>query len=198
MPKNPWLQRQRYLVDFTVGALARRKGRNLALIAVYGLIVFVLASVLLFSQALRHEAATLLSGAPEVTVQRLVAGRHDLVPAAYLDRIATVRGVTQARGRLWGYYYDPTVAANYTLLAPPSNPPPAGKIRVGATLAKTRGLGVGDVLSLRSHEGQPYPFTVEGILSPEFALLTADLVLVGEQDFRALFGIPAGLYTGRS
>ncbi len=55
--------RQRYLVDFTVGALARRKGRNLALVAVYALIVFVLASVL-FSQALRHEAATLLSARP--------------------------------------------------------------------------------------------------------------------------------------
>ncbi len=195
MPTNPWLQRQGYLVDFTVGALARRKGRNLALIAVYALIVFVLASVLLFSQSLRHEAAMLLSGAPEITVQRLIAGRQDLVPAAYLNRIAGVRGVTEVRGRLWGYYYDPVVAANYTLLVPPDDAPPAGKIRVGATLASTRGLGVGDVLALRGHDGQPYAFTVDGILSPESALLTADLMVVDEQDFRAFFGIPAGLYT---
>jgi hypothetical protein len=195
MPKNPWLQRQRYLVDFTVAAFARRKGRNLALLAVYALLVFVLASVLLFSQALRHEAAVLLSSAPEVTVQRLVAGRQDLVPAAYLDRLAKVRGVSEGRGRLWGYYYDPSVAANYTLLVPPSDPPPAGKVRVGPTLASVRGLALGDVLSLRGHAGQPFPFTVEGILSSESALLTADLMLVNEADFRAFFGIPPGLYT---
>jgi ABC-type lipoprotein release transport system permease subunit len=195
MPPHPWLQRQRYLVDFTVGALGRRKGRNLALVAVYALIVFVLASVLLFSQALRHEAATLLSGAPEVTVQRLVAGRHDLIPGTYLERLGKVRGVTDARGRLWGYYYDPVVAANYTLLVSPDDPPPAGKIRVGSTLATTRGLGVGDVLSLRGHDGQPYAFTVDATLSPDSALLTADLILVNEQDFRAFFGIPTGLYT---
>jgi len=195
MPKTPWLQRQRYLADFTVGAMGRRKGRNFALIAVYALIVFVLASVLLFSQALRHEARMLLSGAPEVTVQRMVAGRHDLVPAAYLDRLAGVRGLIEGRGRLWGYYYDPAVRANYTLLVPLSDPPPPGKVRVGATLANTRGLGLGDVLSFRSHEGRPFPFTVDEILSPESALLTADLMLVSEQDFRAFFGIPPGLYT---
>jgi hypothetical protein len=195
MPNNPWLQGQRYLVDFTVGALARRKGRNLSLLAVYALIVFMLASVLLFSQSLRHEAALLLSAAPEVTVQRMVAGRHDLVPADYLERLGKVRGVTEGRGRLWGYYYDPAVAANYTLLVPPADPPPVGKVRVGATLARTRGLAVGDVLSLRSHEGRPFPFTVDAILSPESELLTADLMLICEEDFRAFFGMPAGLYT---
>lgn len=195
MPNNPWIQRQRYLVDFTVGSLARRKGRNLALLAVYALIVFVLASVLLFSQALRHEAAMLLSAAPEVTVQRMVAGRHDLIPAAYLARLGDVRGVAERRGRLWGYFYDPTVAANYTLLVPPDNEPPAGSIRVGAELARTRGLAVGDLLSLRSHEGRPYAFTVDGILNPESSLLTADLILLGEGDFRAFFGIQADMYT---
>ena len=195
MATHPWIQRQQYLVDFTVGSLARRKGRNLALLAVYALIVFVLASVLLFSQALRHEAALLLSSAPEVTVQKMVAGRHDLVPGSYLDALLRVRGVAEGQGRLWGYYYDPVVAANYTLLVPATAPPAAGKVSIGATLAKTRGLEVGDVLSLRSHAGHPFAFTVDAILSPESALLTADLMLVSEADFRAFFGIPAGMFT---
>ncbi len=195
MPMHHWIQRQRYLVDFTVGSLARRKGRNLALIAVYALIVFVLASVLLFSQALRHEATLLLASAPEVTVQRLVAGRHDLIPADYLERVANIRGVAESRGRLWGYYFDPVVAANYTFLVPLEDPPPPGKIRVGSTLAETRGLAVGDLLSLRDHEGHPIGFTVEGLLTPESALLTADLVLLNEADFRAFFGIAPDRYT---
>jgi lipoprotein-releasing system permease protein len=195
MPNGPWLQRQAHLIDFTVGALGRRKGRNLALLAVYALIVFVLASVLLLSQALRHEATLLLAAAPEVTVQRLVAGRHELAPAAYMSPLEKIRGVTTVRGRLWGYYYDPAIAANYTLLVPAADPPAQGRIQVGAALAQTRGLAVGDVLSLRSHAGKPYPFTVAALFSRDSSLLTADLILVNEEDFRAFFGIPAGLYT---
>jgi phosphoribosylpyrophosphate synthetase len=42
--------------------------------------VFVLASLTLFSNALRTEATYVLAGTPEVILQRMVAGRHDLVP----------------------------------------------------------------------------------------------------------------------
>ena len=35
-----WLERQRYILDFTLSSLARRKGKNLALIALYALVVF--------------------------------------------------------------------------------------------------------------------------------------------------------------
>ncbi len=192
---TPWLQRQRHLIDFTVEALARRKGRNLALLVVYALMVFVLASVLLFSQALRREAALLLAQAPEITVQRLVAGRMDLVPAAHLERLAGLRGVASAQGRLWGYYYDPATQANYTLMVPLTDPPPPGTMQVGPTLARFWRLGVGDVLSLRTHDGRAFPLSVQGILPTDSALVAADLVLIAEADFRAFFGIPAGLYT---
>ena len=190
-----WIERQKYLIDFTLGSLGRRKARNLALFLVYALLVFVLASVFLFSQALRHEARLLLSGAPEIVVQRMVAGRHDLVPEGYLARLDGVRGVTGKRCRLWGYYYDPAVAANYTLMVPLGEEIPPGKVRVGEAVARTRGLNVGDVLSLRGHDDHPNPFTVHGVLSTESALLSADLLLVGEGDFRRLFGIPPGQCT---
>ena len=38
-------------------------------------------------------------------VQRLVAGRHDLIPSAYLEKVRGVRGVSGVHGRLWGYLY---------------------------------------------------------------------------------------------
>ena len=53
---SQWLRRQRYLIDFTLASLWRRKTKNLGLLLVYALIVFLLASVMLFSQALRREA----------------------------------------------------------------------------------------------------------------------------------------------
>lgn len=113
-----FLRRQRYLIDFTVASLARRMGKNLGLLGVYTLIVFLLASVMLFTQSLRHEASLLLVNAPEVVVQRMLAGRHELIPEDYLQRIGKVRGVAAMYGRLWGYFYDPVVQANYTLMVP--------------------------------------------------------------------------------
>jgi ABC-type lipoprotein release transport system permease subunit len=190
-----WIERQKYLVDFTVGSLARRKARNLSLVLVYGLLVFVLASVFLFSQALRQEAGLLLAGAPEVIVQRLVAGRHDLVPEGYLQRLDPVRGIAAKRGRLWGYHYDPGVGANYTLMVPLDEAVPAGHVRIGEALARTRGLYPGDVLTLRGHDARPFPFTVDAVLPTGSALLSADLMLLGEADFRRFFGIAPGLYT---
>jgi hypothetical protein len=190
-----WLARQKYLIDFTLGSLGRRRARNLALLAVYSLLVFVLASVFLFGQALRHEARQLLAESPEVIVQRMVAGRHELVPAEYLSRLERVRGVGARHGRLWGYHYDPAVSANYTLMVPLADPPAAGRVHIGEALARERGLLVGDVLSLRAADGGAYAFTVDGVLPRASALLSADLMLLAEADFRRFFGIPAGLYT---
>lgn len=190
-----FVRRQRYLIDFTVASLARRKGKNLGLLVVYTLIVFLLASVMLFTQSLRREAGLLLENAPEVVVQRMVAGRHDLIPAEYLERIGKVRGVVAKYGRLWGYFYDPAVQANYTLMAPRNQEIKAGEMIVGAGLARTRGLGQGDYLTFRSAQGQSFAFRVADVLPSDAELISTDLILVNEADFRAFFGIAEGMYT---
>ena len=40
------VNKQRYILDFALSSLLRRKGRNLALVAVYTLVVFALGSVM--------------------------------------------------------------------------------------------------------------------------------------------------------
>ncbi len=51
-----FIRRQKYLMDFTLASLLRRKGKNLGLLLVYSMIVFLLASVMLFTSSLRREA----------------------------------------------------------------------------------------------------------------------------------------------
>ncbi|MDX9717779.1 MAG: ABC transporter permease, partial [Thauera sp.] len=113
---NPWIEKQRHLIDFTASSLARRKSRSLGLLFVYTLLVFVLASVALYTHALRNEATRVLAGTPEIVLQRLIAGRHDLIPPGYLDDVGRLRGVQKIEGRLWGYYYDSVMKANYTFM----------------------------------------------------------------------------------
>lgn len=189
------LQRQRYLLDYTLAAMARRPGKQLALLLVYLLVVFLLASVLLFTQSLRREAALVLADSPELILQRLVAGRHDPIPAAYLDEARGIRGVSGVHGRLWGYFYDPAVRANYTLMVPQDRDMAAGEIIIGAGIARTRGLGVGDWLSLRSSAGEPTSLRIADLLEHEAELVSADLMLLSEADFRGFFGFPEGRFT---
>ena len=87
--------KQRYPIDFTLSSLARRKGKNLGLLLVYTLFLFMLAAVMRFTHALRQEAGILLHDSPEIIFQRLVAGRHARVPADYREQIGMVRGVSR-------------------------------------------------------------------------------------------------------
>jgi ABC-type lipoprotein release transport system permease subunit len=190
-----WGSRQLHLLDFALSSLNRRRGKNIGLLAVYALVVFVLASVMLFSHAIRSEARLVLNGTPEMLVQKLVAGRHDLVPAEYLDTIRSVRGVRSAEGRLWGYLFDPSAAANYTLMVPRDRTIEPGKAIIGSGVASVRDAGIGDTLSFRAHDGQLIQFTVAETLDQESALVSADLFLVSDADFRRLFGIPQGRFT---
>jgi ABC-type lipoprotein release transport system permease subunit len=188
-------RKQRYLIDFTLASLWRRPGKNLGLLLVYTLIVFLLASVMLFTQALRSESRMILEDAPEIILQRLVAGRHDLIPAAYLDKIGRIRGVQEKHGRLWGYFYDPAVRANYTMMVPRKRKLEGTDIIIGAGIARTRGLGQGDILSFRSSDGRPFSFRVTEVLSQESELVSSDLILISAPLFRDFFGIPADHYT---
>lgn len=190
-----FLERQRYLIDYTVSALLRRKTRNLGLLLVYILLVFLFSSVLLTSQGLRREAALLLQDSPEVIVQRMVAGRHDLLPSAWLETLRQIRGVNHVQGRLWGYYYDAAIKANYTLMVAPQRQLADNQIIVGTTLAKTRDLSIGDYLSLRTMQGQPLPLQVSNVLENTSELLSADLILLNEATYRHLFNLAQNLYT---
>ena len=116
-----WIEKQRYIIDFTISSLLRRKVKNFGLLALYTLIVFILASTMFFTYSIKKEASLILKGAPEIIVQKIVAGRHDLFPVSYVDTIKKIRGVAAVETRLWGYYYDSLVSANYTLLTPPTD-----------------------------------------------------------------------------
>src|SRR4030042_5304853 len=100
------IEKQRNILDVPLSSLWRRKGKNLALLSVYALVVFSLGSVMFFTQALKNEAALVLRETPEIVVQKLMAGRHDLIPLTLIQEISAIRGVSGVKGRLGGYYYD--------------------------------------------------------------------------------------------
>ena len=192
---RPPLQRYRNILEFALSSLLRRKGRNLALLGVYTLVVFVVASLIFFVQALKSEARTLLVQAPDMVVQRMMAGRHDLMPAERIAAIQGIRGVEEVQARLWGYYYDPVFGGNLTVMATEDPTLAADSVWVGPGVARSMRVREGDLISLLSYGGVPTLFTVQKVLPGESELVSSDLILVSPQDFRSFFNLPVGLAT---
>ncbi|MDH4220088.1 MAG: FtsX-like permease family protein [Candidatus Aminicenantes bacterium] len=185
-----WIDRQRNIVDFTLSSLLRRKKKNAALIFVYTLVVFSLSSVLFFSQSLKKEASIILKEAPEMVIQKIVAGRHEQIPTSYIAKIEDIRGITELKARLWGYYYDPVTGANYTLVVNEDSGLSPGTIAIGNGVAKVRLAFKGDTIEFKAYDGKIFELEVREILSPESSLVSADLIVISEEDFRRLFSIP--------
>ena len=188
-----WIERQRNIIDFTIAALARRKGKNLTLIAVFTFVVMLLASVVFFTGALKKEAKMVLSEAPEIVVQRQVVGRHDLIPVQYAERIKGIRGVVSVKPRLWGYYY--LAGANYTLMALDESPYGEQGIAIGQGVSRTLQIKEGDVFAFRGFDGTASSFDVKEILPATSELVSADLILMSSKDFGNLFGLDKGAAT---
>ena len=183
------IEKQRNILDFTLSTLWRRLGKNLALVLVYTLVVFSLGSVMFFTKALKDEAAIILNGTPEIIVQKLMAGRHELIPVAYAQKISAIRGVEAVKDRFWGYYFDPIGRANYTFMVPDDIDLKDNEILVGAGISRVRQVFRGSVMLLRTFDGRPISFLIRGILSPESELLSSDLILISATGFSRLFGV---------
>ncbi|MBU5614188.1 ABC transporter permease [Geomonas azotofigens] len=189
------IERHRHIIDFTLATLLRRKGKNGGLLLVYTLIIFVLASVIFFTEAIKREAMLVLRDSPEIIVQRTLAGRYQTVPISWCDGIGSIRGVSSVQPRLWGYHFDRTRRANYTFMVPAQAPPQSGHVDLGSAVARIQGATAGDTIALQGHDGAPRAFTVRKVLESESQLLTADLILISERDYRDFSGLPAGQAT---
>jgi ABC-type lipoprotein release transport system permease subunit len=190
------IEKQRHILDFTLSSLGRRKGRNIALVVVYAFVLFVLASVLFLTDSLKKEAELILQDTPEMTVQRLVAGRQDLIPEDYIDSIKGITGVQSVAPRLWGYYYDAFSGANYTLMVNADLNDHPGRIIIGAGVSRRSATGredqvlrKNDVFPFKTYDGSILTLKVAGFLPSASELVTSDLVLLSEADFKKIFAI---------
>ena len=184
-----WIERQRNFIDFTLSSFFRRKGKNASLILVYTLLVFIISSVIFFTHALRNEAAALLQDAPDMILQRTVAGRHDLIPVSYGDTVKSIRGVKSVTGRLWGYYYHPAAHANYTVMVPDDFSPEGDAAAVGSGVMRTWQTAGDNTIYLKTFDGKVLGLRIARVFSASSDLVAADLILVSPATFRKLFGI---------
>lgn len=200
------LLKRRKLLEFALGSLYRRKGRNGAVLAVFTLIVALLFSILFLVNSLKAEVGLLLESSPDLVVQRLKAGRADLAPLDWAGRIGREPGVKSARPRHWGYYYDAFTKGNYTVMdvegAPSTLPHLSGRlprtpeeVALGRGVAMARRVEVGDDLALIDAKAFGVVFQVVGVFEARSDLLTNDLVVMTGEGAAAFLDSPPGFAT---
>ncbi len=197
------------ILEFVLSSLLRRKFKNLGVVAVFSFIVFIVASVLFLTHAFKTESLAILEGAPELIVHKIAGGRHDLTALRYADDIAAIPGVGRVTPRYWGYYYDVSTGANYTIMG--ATDAPRGTLQlvrgsfiaggqrgvcvIGQGVADARLTGVDGTVPIVGANGELYRFEVVGVFTDPSALLTNDLILIAPEDIREIFDMPAAMAT---
>ncbi len=194
--ENLWRHRRRSIVVL------------LPLIAVIGL-----ASAMTFvKNGLEQHALGSLAVLPDITVQKLTAGRVERMSVDCIPRISQIRGVKKVVPRVWGYL--PLRVKNrdvaYTMMGVDlANMPVSadielaldegrflrsgekGKAVVGGAFTAAFHAHVGDSIELTDSFGTRTFFEVVGVFSGPLQIYTADTILVSQEDAREFFGYSA-------
>lgn len=204
-------EKHKNILDYTFQTLLKRKFKNAGIILVFTFIIFIISSVIFLSYSLKREAHLVLKDSPEIVVQRMRAGRHELIPVSFIKEIMEIPGVSNAEPRYWGYYYDSGVKANYTIIGTSAAELEKNRLlkgrmpfsheknvaAIGRGIADTRIIkkDIGNILYLQNAEGRWMDFNITGIFESESDFLTADLVVINRDDLITLFKMPEGMAT---
>jgi len=197
------------LLEHALGALARRRLRSLTLVVGIAFATGLYAAVLFVTGSLRREFAVSARTMPDLTVQRLVAGRPALIDTAIVPDLARIPAVASARPRVWGYLFVPSLPGNITVIGASDRrdlprtigtgrvprPGARGEVLLGAVLADFLGVRVGDEIGLPGDGGATCDLRVTGTFLSDSALVTADVLYAPEEDARCVLGVPAGQAT---
>jgi lipoprotein-releasing system permease protein len=201
------------LLDFTVYSLLRRKWKILFLMLLFSYLVFLFSSVLLLTGAIKNEAKRGVGALPDITIQRLAAGRQVPIPMSYEERLDGVFGIERIEPRIWGYYFVASTQANYTIIGYDSERDTwkglgqivvpgrdgwklaEGEAILGEGILKDRYLRPGLRLALDTPALSARSFETVGVFRGVTNLHTYDVILLNPKDAREVLGVEAGFVT---
>jgi len=195
------LEKHRKILYLSILGLRRKKWKNLSILLIFTGIIWMFTSILFLTGAIKGEVFSILVEAPDLTVQWMVAGREVPVPEKCAEGIGKILGVKRVIPRVWGYYFDPLIQGNFTIVGIEEDKGLArvigegrgirknGEIIVGKGIMRAKGLKLGDNLSFFGNDGRLRWFRVIGIFKEATELESSDLIFMKKEEARDLFGM---------
>jgi len=202
------------ILDYGLLSLKRKKIKNISIFLVFALVVFLFGSFQLVTGALTEIAQNVLTTGPDITVQQLSAGRQVSIATSSQEKLKNIFGIKKIDKRIWGYYFDESNGANYTVMGadrplqeypgdqplqvsegrlPKYNTP--GEVVVSEDIRSALQLHDRSFFSLFRPDLSLASFKTVGVLDPSSDILTSDLILMSLADARDLFAISSDKVT---
>lgn len=103
-------------LSFAINSLFRRGSKNIFIYIVLALLITMVLSVFMVSGALKQELDLTVSALPEITVQKIEAGKQRDIDIERADEILNIPGVSNVFPRVWGYYYFDFAGVNFSII----------------------------------------------------------------------------------
>lgn len=203
-----YIDRQLNIADYALSGFKRRVGRNVVVVFIFALVIFMVASFSLTTTSLKQAAGRLLETVPDITVQKMSAGRQVSLSEDAVDKLDNIFGIRSVRPRVWGYYFDENNGANYTVIGHPKlsekSPLPglgidylpemqldtdAENAVIGRGVHQSLELGSRRTFSLFRPDLTLKSFITAGAFGPDTSMVTDDLIVMDLQAARDLFGL---------
>ncbi|MEK6659104.1 MAG: FtsX-like permease family protein [Campylobacterota bacterium] len=105
-----------YIVEYAINSLLRQKYKTFFVSFILSVLVFLLSSLFFITNSIKYELQSTVNSLPEITVQKIKAGRHYDIDVSVVDEILEITGVESAVARVWGYYYFENAGVNFSIV----------------------------------------------------------------------------------
>ncbi|MDD5373161.1 MAG: FtsX-like permease family protein [Sulfurimonas sp.] len=105
-----------YIVEYAINSLLRQKYKTFFVSFILSVLVFLLSSLFFITNSIKYELQSTVNSLPEITVQKIKAGRHYDMDVSVVDEILEITGVESAVARVWGYYYFENAGVNFSIV----------------------------------------------------------------------------------
>ncbi|MFA7609950.1 MAG: FtsX-like permease family protein [Sulfurimonas sp.] len=105
-----------YIIEYAINSLLRQKYKTIFIFFIFSILVFLLSSLFFITNSIKHELNSTVDSLPEITIQKIKAGRLIETDINVVDEILQITGVESAVPRVWGYYYFENAGVNFALV----------------------------------------------------------------------------------
>lgn len=192
-----------YLIEYSINSLLRQKSKTIFTTITLSSLIFLLTSIFLITDSIKYELKLSVDSLPEITIQNIKAGRHNLIDEKVVDELINIRGVEDAISRVWGYYSFNKANVVFSVIGLDEfenrYKDNLKKLNIDKDSTMIVGKGVKEILQKNFYkgyfnfikpDGELKKVTISGIFNEATKLESNDIIVMSKSSAREIFDIP--------
>jgi len=205
-----------YLIQYAIDAILRSKSKSLFITIIFTFLTFLLTSIFFITNSVKHELNTTVDALPQITVQKIKAGRHYDIDISIVDEILEITGVEDAIARVWGYYYFENIGVNFTIVGinqyekqykdsfekliqkvdiDELNENSSMIVGHGVKQAMEKGYYLQNYFNFIKPDGSLKKVNIAGVFDAQTQLESNDMIIISQEQARDIFDISEDMAT---